>query len=89
MSTADEESLLGVVEPQEMPLPGMPEPPADRDGTPYEDARNKVVQALGLTQERLRQLRGQRDEINVEIKQLVSDEELLERMTRVRRAKRD
>jgi hypothetical protein len=57
----------------------------DREGRPFEDAHNNVVQALATTQERLRDLRKQRNEINSEIKQLVEDEELLTRMTRVRK----
>lgn len=71
---AENPTLLGVVT-----------PPPDRDGRPFEDAHNMAVQALQLTRQRLRDLRERRGEINAEIKQLVTDEELLNRMTRVRK----
>jgi hypothetical protein len=66
------ESLTGVVTPAS-------------ETTAYEDAMGRVNIALAMTQERLRDLRRTRDEINVEIKHLVDEEDLLERMSRVRK----
>jgi len=73
------ETLTGVVN----PLEGYGDD--DREARPFEDAHAKAVQALALTQERLTLLRKQRTEINAEIKELVDDEDLLTRMTRVRK----
>lgn len=78
------ESLTGVVAPE---LPDMPQAASTNA---YEDAQKRVGEALTWTQERLRELRKQREQTNAEIKQLVDDEELLIRMSRVRKgARRD
>jgi hypothetical protein len=77
----DVSHLLGVVEPR---LPGMP-PEQDRETRPYEEARDKLTIAHGMTVERLRELRKRREEINAEIKLLVDEEELLTRMLRIAR----
>lgn len=61
---------------------------SDREGRPFEDAHGNAVQALARTQERLSQLRKQRGEINAEIKTLVDDEVLLNRMVQVRKSPR-
>lgn len=79
----DTNALLGVVRPAGYLLDD--EAPEDRPGRPFEDAHNKAVQALVMTQERLTSLRKQRADINAEIKTLVDDEDLLIRMTRVRK----
>lgn len=76
---SEPDALLGVVEPQ------LPDMPLDRDPSAYNDAMSRVQIALAMTQQRLAELRKQREEINAEIKLLVSEEELLERMTRVQR----
>ena len=78
----DASALLGVVKPME--LPGMPHL-QDREARPYEEARDKLALALELTTAGLEDLRGQRAEINAEIKLLVEEEELLTRMLRVAR----
>ena len=57
----------------------------DREERIYERARNATTQALKLTREQLRALRKQREEINAEIRLLVDEEGLLERMVRVRK----
>lgn len=57
--------------------------PRDRDETAYERARNVVSMSLSLTEERLRELRKKRDEINAEIKVLVNEESLLQRMSKI------
>jgi cell division protein FtsB len=59
----------------------------DREGRPFEDAHAIAVQALESTRSRLVTLRKQREAINAEIKTLVDDEDLLTRMTRVRKVK--
>ena len=66
-------------------LGSRPDDEQDREPRAYETARDNAVMALGKTQERLRELRQQREEINAEIKTLVDDEELLTRMTRVKK----
>jgi len=71
----------------EMALPGMPAPPVERGGK-YEEVQDTVIKALDATRNRLRDLRQQREEINAEIKLLVDEEELLERMTRIKRGKK-
>jgi hypothetical protein len=68
-------------------LTGVVEPP-DREATPFEDARGRVQIALAMTQERLRELRKNREEINAEIKLLVDEEDLLERMSKVRKQRK-
>jgi len=73
------DALTGVVEPKLIDIP------EDRHGTAFEDAHSRAELALEMTRERLRDLRKHREEINAEIKGLVDDEELLERMTKVRR----
>jgi len=72
-------ALLGVVE---TPLPGMPEP---MKVTAYTSAIDQVHMALDQTQERLTELRKQREDINAEIKVLVAEEDLLERMSKIRK----
>lgn len=86
----DVSHLLGVVEPEEqLAMEGMPtSPPSDRDPRPYEEARDRLAQAQAITQERLRDLRKQREEINAEVKLLVAEDELLARMLRIARADR-
>lgn len=79
---AEPRSLIGVVEPA---LPGMPEVEQNRA---YELARQAVETSLGTVRTQLKGLRTKRDETNAEIKRLVAEEELLERMSRVRRAAR-
>jgi hypothetical protein len=74
-----EDTLLGVVE---------PEPPGAQSAdpaspSPFEQARSEVVSALILTEQRLVDLRRQREAINAEIKTLVSEHDLLRRMSRV------
>jgi len=71
---------------EEVTLPGMPQPPVERGGR-YEEVQETVAKALDATQQRLRDLRAQRDDINAEIKLLVAEEELLERMARIKKAK--
>jgi len=60
-------------------LPGMPKRPE----TPYADAHGEVVNALDRTKRRLQALREQRAAINDEIRELVEQEELLNRMSKV------
>lgn len=60
-------------------LPGMPRKP----DTPYADAHAEVTNALDRTKRRLQALRDQRATINAEIRELVEQEELLTRMSRV------
>lgn len=71
-------------------LPGMPEIPdigGSRLGL-YDAALDAVAQALTLTQERLKFLRHARDElIAPEIRDLVAEEKLLQRMLKVTRDK--
>ena len=71
--------LTGVVTP---PLPGMPEP---MKPTAYTTAIGQVLTALDETKVRLSDLRRMRDDINAEIKVLVADEELLERMYKIKK----
>jgi hypothetical protein len=71
---------------EEVALPGMPQPPIERGGK-YEEVQETVAKALDATKNRLRDLRQQREDINAEIKLLVAEEELLERMTKIKRAK--
>jgi len=85
MHDTPEDALLGVVRPVSYIEP---EGEQDREPRPFETARGNAVQALALTRERLAHLRKQRDEINGEIKTLVEDEDLLDRMTRVRKTKK-
>lgn len=66
---------------EEPQLPGMP--PDPKVLTPYERAAEGVGQALALTKERLTMLRKQRDEINDEVRDLVAEEIMLERMARL------
>jgi hypothetical protein len=62
--------------------------PADREARPYEDVRDRIALAREITSQRLRDLRGQREEINAEIKLLVEEDDLLTRMARItKRAK--
>jgi hypothetical protein len=70
-----EEALVGVVS----PLANY----RQDEARPFEDAHSSAVRALAETQSRLASLREQRAAINAEIKQLVTDEDLLSRMTRV------
>lgn len=74
-------SLQGVVEPT---LPGMPEVIIDQPSA-YEDAFDRVQVALGMTEKRLVELRLARSEINDEIKLLVEEQELLERMAKIKK----
>jgi len=64
------------------PLPGMPDP---RQPAPsaYESAVERVQAALIATEGRLTDLRKQREQINAEIKVLVTETELLRRMSKV------
>jgi hypothetical protein len=71
---------------EEMALPGMPEPPVERGGK-YEEVQETVSKALHATKQRLHDLRRQREDINAEIKLLVAEEELLERMTKIKAKK--
>jgi hypothetical protein len=61
------------------------------DGEPagryYDGAVGSVRAALAATKEELRRKRAERDELNTEIKLLVAEEELLNRMARVTEAK--
>ena len=59
-------------------------PPGD-PGNPsaYERARSEVLTALSRTEDRLADLRKQRDEINAEIKSLVTEQDLLQRMSKI------
>jgi len=57
--------------------------PPDRDERPYETARNTLSVALDLTRERLAERRAHRDDVNAEIKLLVEEAELLDRMWRI------
>ena len=79
MSDENVTSLTGVVEP---PLPGMPEVIIDQPSA-YEDARDRVQVALGMTEQRLADLRRARAVINEEIKALVDEQELLGRMAKI------
>jgi len=65
--------------------PELPDMPKVVRSDAYERARESVTASLDEVRTRLKELRAQRDEINAEIKQLVSEEELLERMSRIRR----
>jgi hypothetical protein len=63
-------------------------PQNDGESRQFDLAVNYVESALGNVQGRLRDLRHQRDEIiNPEIRQLVAEEERLERMLRVSQGK--
>ena len=79
---AETRSLIGVVEPA---LPGMPEEAKDRA---FDLARQAVETSLGTVRTQLKALRTTRDETNAEIKRLVAEEDLLERMAKVRRGTR-
>ena len=57
--------------------------PPDNEQRPYEEARDKLSMAQGLTRDRLSFLRDQREGINAEIKLLVEEDELLSRMMRI------
>jgi cell division protein FtsB len=72
---------------EEMALPGMPEPPIERGGK-YEEVQETVAKALHATKQRLHDLRKQREDINAEIKLLVDEHELLERMTKIKKGKK-
>lgn len=76
---SDEGDDVKIVE--DVPLPGM-EPPQVA-ATPYAGAREAVKFALTITRDRLKELRANRDEINAEIKMLVAEELLLQRMAKV------
>ena len=73
--------MSDVETPEVAVLPGMEPPP--RIETPYEAALDGVKVALTITRERLIALRKQREEINGEIKMLVAEEALLQRMAKV------
>lgn len=75
---------LELLHAEEVELP-LHEDTPDREERIYERARNQTIQALGLVQESLRKLRQQRAEINAEIKLLVQEEDLLERMSKVKK----
>jgi len=74
----DVTSLQGVVQ----PLPGMPTPFMP---TAYVSAMDRVLVALEETENRLSELRKERDVINAEIKVLVEEQELLERMAKIKK----
>lgn len=73
-----------VVGGEEVPLPGMPEVPAETSGT-FDEVKETVGRALTATKDRLRELRKQREDINAEIKLLVDEEDLLMRMAKVKK----
>jgi uncharacterized coiled-coil DUF342 family protein len=77
----DEELILA----RDEPLPGMPELPEDQEARVYERTRDAVIQARDVTMDRLRALRKQREELNAEIKLLVDEADLLDRMSRVKK----
>ena len=64
--------------------PELPDMPKAVSSDAYERARAGVSASLAEVQTRLKELRAQRDEINAEIKTLVAEEELLERMERIK-----
>jgi hypothetical protein len=68
---------------ENMVLPGMPA--AVEPGGKFHEVQETVTRALAATRDRLRELRKQREEINAEIKHLVDEEELLERMSKVKK----
>lgn len=76
---ADENTLLGVVAPTTVELeveipPGL-----------YENAHEVVVRNLEATRRCLTAMRAERDRLNDEIRRLVEDVDLLERMARITR----
>ena len=84
---AGRDYLLGVQQPNPGPEDIVPESFRNRPSE-YETITEEVARALTSVQERLRGLRAMREDINAMIRQLVEDEELLTRMTRVRRGQR-
>jgi hypothetical protein len=89
LSEGDIQALVGRAEAerQEMPSPtvlidaeALPQMPPDREQRPYEWARDTVGVAQDQARARLIALRAQRDDINAEIKLLVDEVDLLDRM---------
>lgn len=78
---AIQNALLGVVEP---PLPGpLVDLPGPAERREYATALDAVDRSLELAKHRLENLRAARDGINDEIRDLVTEVELLTRMRRV------
>jgi hypothetical protein len=83
MSESDIQALADQAEIDALGVVGVPEPfevPQDREQRPYEWARDTVGVAQDQARARLIALRAQRDEINAEIKLLVDEVDLLDRM---------
>lgn len=81
-----EDSLTGVIRPVSYIVPEGEEDETDDVQSPFERAKAEAESALIMTRERLAELRKMREVINAEIKQLVDEEDLLSRMTKVKKS---
>ena len=64
-------------------MPKQPLPGEDREEREFETARNTISLALDRARGRLIELRAHRADVNAEIKLLVDETELLDRMWRI------